>query len=345
MATTRMRPLAPSRTGTRVAVVVVALVLLVVVALASLAIGARPVPLDAVARALFGGLDPASPDAQAVVGLRVPRTIAGIAAGAALGVSGVVAQSVTRNPLADPGILGVTAGSAFAVAIAVGVLGIASTLGYVWFALAGALITSLAVALLGGALRARGGPLGIALAGLAFGAVLAGITNGLVLVDARRFQAITAWRAGSLSERDWSQIAPVLPIIAIGLVAAALAARPLGAVALGDDHAASVGVNVTGLRVVAILIITLLAGGATAIAGPLSFVGLMVAHVARRVVGASEGWQIALAAVIGPTILVASDIVGRVVAPPGELAAGLVTAAVGAVVLIVLVRRRTAVAA
>ena len=334
------------RTRTRVAWLAAGLGLLVVAVLLSLAVGARPVPLDAVVQLLTGWspsgatTPPAAADAAAVLDLRLPRTAAAIVAGLGLGVAGAVAQAVTRNPLADPGLLGVTSGSAFAVALAVGLAGVTAASSWVWWSFAGAAAATVVVALVGGAGRSGGSPARLTLAGIAFGAVLSGLTSAIVLADPRRFDAVRAWEVGSLADRGWEPVATVAPFVAAGVVVALLASRPLDAVALGDDHASSVGVSVPLVRVAALVVVTLLAGGATAVVGPIAFLGLMVAHAARGVVGASQPWTIGLSAVLGPVLLLLADVLGRVAAPPGELSAGLVTAALGAPVLVLVARRR-----
>jgi iron complex transport system permease protein len=312
-------------------------VVLVLVVAASLAIGSRDIPLDVVWAALTAGST--SSDAVVVLDLRVPRTVAGLAAGIALGIAGAVIQALTRNPLADPGILGVTSGSAFAVAMAVGVFGVTAVQGYLWFAFLGALLATIVVFLIGSTGRGGGSPAKITLAGVALGAVLSGITSAMLLADPEAFNALQSWNAGSLQFRDWAVVTPVLPFLLVGLVLAALIARSLNAIALGDDVSAGLGVNVVWVRVVAVIAITVLAGGATAIAGPIAFVGLMVPHVARWIVGPDQRWIFAYALVLAPILLLAADVLGRVVLRPGELPVGIVTACLGAPVLIALVRR------
>ena len=328
------------RRRTRLLALVIAVLLLVLAAVLGLAVGARPVAFDEVVRIIVGAASRDSADAAAVLDLRLPRTVAAIVAGAGLGVAGAVVQAVTRNPLADPGILGVTSGSAFAVALAVGFFGVSAASGWVWFSLVGAGLATVAVSLIGGAGRGGGGPARLTLAGLALGSVLAGITSSIVLSDPRRFDAVRAWEVGSLADRGWEPVLTVAPFVVVGLVVALVAARPLDAVSLGDEHAASVGVSVPTVRVLSLIVVTLLAGGATAIVGPIAFVGLIVAHTARGLVGPSQPWITGLSALLGPALLLLADVLGRVVAPPGELAAGLVTAAVGAPVLIAIARRR-----
>ncbi|WP_307852515.1 iron chelate uptake ABC transporter family permease subunit [Glaciihabitans sp. dw_435] len=321
---------------------VLALGLLGLSVIASLAIGSRTIDPSVVLGALLG-TSTHSTDAIVVIDSRLPRTIVGLAAGLSLGLAGGLIQAVTRNPLADPGILGVTSGAAFAVAIAVGVLGITSAQNYVWFAFGGALVATVFVYIVGSAGRSGGSPVRLTLTGVALGAVLAGITSGMLLADPRGFAAMQAWQSGSLQDRGWESLAPVAPFLVVGVVLAFVIARPLNAVALGDDLAASLGANVAVVRVVAVIAVTLLAGGSTAIAGPIAFVGLAVPHIARWIVGPDQRWILAYTLVLAPVLLLLADIVGRVIMPPGEVQAGIITAALGAPVLIYLVRRSKAI--
>jgi iron complex transport system permease protein len=316
----------------------VVLVILLVVVILSLSIGSRSIPPATVWETLFGrGTDA---DVTVITQGRVPRTLAGLLVGAGLGVAGALIQAVTRNPLADPGILGVNFGAAFAIAIAVGVFGITAPLGYVWFGLGGALVTTVAVYLIGSAGRGSVNPLQITLAGVALGAVLSGIISAMLLADPKGFNAMIAWRAGSLQDRSWDAIAVAAPFVIVGLALAFALGRALNAVALGDDLAGSLGANVTATRILSLLAITLLAGAATAVAGPIAFVGLMIPHLARWIVGPDQRWIIGYSVVLAPILLLVADIIGRVVLWPAELQVGIVTAFLGAPVLIALVRRQ-----
>ncbi|MCZ4067771.1 iron chelate uptake ABC transporter family permease subunit [Microbacterium sp. H37-C3] len=328
-----------SRAGRAAAGAAIALALVLVVA-ASLAVGANPLSLDTVVAVLRGE---GSPEATFVVAeLRVPRTVVGLIAGAALGVAGALMQAFTRNPLADPGILGVNAGAALAVALGMAVLGVRATSGAVWFAFVGALVVTVAVYLIGSGGRGAAGPIRLTLAGVALGAVLSGITTGIVLSDPDAFDAMRSWNAGSLLGRGWDTIVPVAPFIAVGLVLALVLGAGLNAVALGDDVARAQGANLAGIRIGVIVAVTLLAGAATALAGPISFVGLMVPHIARWLFGADHRVILAVSALLAPVVVLAADVVGRVLIAPAELPAGIVTAFVGAPILIALARRRRA---
>jgi iron complex transport system permease protein len=290
--------------------------------------------------AALRGLPVSASDAAAVLDLRLPRTVIGLSAGIALGVSGALIQAVTRNPLADPGILGVTAGSAFFVSLAVGFLGVTTAQGYLWFAFLGALVATVAVYVIGTAGRGRVSPARLILAGVALGAVLTGVVSSIRLADPKSFEVLQVWESGSLQDRGWDVAAPVIPLLGVGLLLAVFLGPSLNAVAVGDDLAASLGTNVLRTRVLAVLAVTILAGGATAMAGPIAFVGLMIPHIARWIVGPDQRWIIAMTVLLSPVLLIAADILARVVLRPGELPVGVVTAIVGAPVLIVLVRRR-----
>ncbi|MDF2920226.1 MAG: transporter permease [Microbacterium sp.] len=328
-----------SRAGRGAAGAAIALALVLVVA-ASLAVGANPLSLDTVVSVLRGE---GSPEATFVVAeLRVPRTAVGLVAGAALGVAGALMQAFTRNPLADPGILGVNAGAALAVALGMAVLGVRATSGAVWFAFVGALVVTVAVYLIGSGGRGAAGPIRLTLAGVALGAVLSGITTGIVLSDPDAFDAMRSWNGGSLVGRGWDTIVPVAPFIAVGLVLALVLGAGLNAVALGDDVARAQGANLAGIRIGVIVAVTLLAGAATALAGPISFVGLMVPHIARWLFGADHRVILAVSALLAPVVVLAADVVGRVLIAPAELPVGIVTAFVGAPILIALARRRRA---
>ncbi|WP_235500785.1 iron chelate uptake ABC transporter family permease subunit [Agreia sp. Leaf335] len=270
---------------------------------------------------------------------RVPRTVAALVAGAGLGGAGALIQAVTRNPLADPGILGVNAGAAAAVAGAIVFLGVASPGQYVWFAYAGAFVLTAAAFLLGSAGPRRADPLTLTVAGLAVGAVLSGLTTGLTLTNPDAFERMLGWSAGSLLGRGFDVTTPVLLPLVVGIALALAIAAALNAMALGDDVAAGQGVRVPRTRLLAVVAITLLAGTATAVAGPISFVGLMVPHVVRWIVGVDQRRIIAGSIVAAPALVLASDIVGRLVALPAEMPVGIVTAFVGAPVLVLLVRR------
>ncbi|MGO2193967.1 MAG: FecCD family ABC transporter permease [Brachybacterium sp.] len=326
--------------GRRALGLLVALVLLAIVVAGSVLVGSQTLSISAVWEALVSAED--TQPHFIVHELRIPRTAVGLVVGVALGTAGALIQALTRNPLADPGILGVNAGAAFFVALGVAVFGVSSISGYVWFAFAGALVVTVAVYVIGSAGRGGADPVQLTLAGVALGAVLSGIVTAMVLLDSQTFNQMRNWNAGSIVSRDWDVLLPVLPFLIVGLLLAIVAAGALNAIALGDDLARSLGANVTRTRVLVIVAVTLLAGGATAVAGPIGFVGLMVPHIARWIVGPDQRWILAYTLVLAPTLVLAADILGRVVIRPGEFPVGIVTAFVGAPVLIFLVRRKKA---
>ncbi|MBL3682042.1 Fe(3+)-siderophore ABC transporter permease [Leucobacter aridicollis] len=311
---------------------------LALIALTSIVVGSREIPIGVVWDAVFAPAD--VEDHFVVRDLRIPRTVVAIVVAAALGVAGALIQALTRNPLADPGILGVNAGASFAVAVGVGVFGVASISQYIWFAFAGALIVTIAVYAIGAAGRGGADPLRLVLAGVALGAALSGLTTALTLLDPQAFDKMRGWGAGTVVGRGLDVVMPVLPFLAVGLAIALAMARPLNAIALGEDLAATLGANVLRTRILVIIAVTLLAGGATAIAGPIGFIGLMVPHVARWIVGPDQRWILAYTVALAPILLLVADIVGRLIMRPAELPVGIVTAFVGAPVLIVLIRRR-----
>ncbi|GAA1621277.1 FecCD family ABC transporter permease [Leucobacter chromiireducens] len=332
------RPGLARGTGARLAWLGVAVVALVGVAVVSVVVGARDLPLSTVWEAVFAPRD--TETHYVVWDLRIPRTLVAVVVGAALGVAGALVQALTRNPLADPGILGVNSGAAFAVTVGVGVLGVSSVSGTLWFAFGGALIVTIAVYAIGAAGRGGADPLRLVLAGVALGAVLSGAMSTLTLLDPSAFDKMRNWGAGSVVGRELAQLWPVIPFIAAGLVLAACMAHALNAIALGEDLAAALGANVLRTRIIVIIAVTLLAGGATAIAGPIGFIGLMVPHVARWIVGPDQRWILAFTLVLAPILLLLSDIAGRILMRPAEIPVGIVTAFIGAPVLIVLIRRR-----
>ncbi|GGK77133.1 FecCD family ABC transporter permease [Mangrovihabitans endophyticus] len=322
---------------TRAAGLLAALLVLLAAAVASVALGARPVPLDHVWAALTAY--DASPDAVAVRDLRLPRTLLGIAVGAALGVAGCLMQALTRNPLAEPGILGVNAGAAAAVVTATSLLGLTAPGAYVWFALAGAGASFALVYLLGSGGRAGASPARLAVAGTAVAAALTGYTSAIVLFDSSAFDRFRFWAVGALADRGAGALAAIGPFLAAGLLIAATLGPGLNAVALGDDQGRALGARPALIRGGAAAAAVPLSAGGTAAAGPIGFVGLAVPHAARAFTGPDERWVMAYSALLAPALLLTADVAGRLLGRPGELETGVVTALVGAPLFIVIVRR------
>ena len=313
-----------------------AVAVLVLVCLASIGIGAKALPLSDVWHGLFHYAG--SGDDVLVREVRVPRTVLGLLVGAALGLAGAVMQALTRNPLAEPGILGVNAGASAAVVSAISFFGITSLTGYVWFAFAGAAIVSVAVYFLGGSRSST--PVRLALAGTAVTAALYGYVNAVQLLDSAALDRLRFWQVGSLASANTETVGKVWPFIAAGVVLTAFIARPLNALEMGDDTARSLGANLTRTRVLAMLAVTLLCGAATAACGPIVFIGLMIPHLVRTLTGPDLRWILPYAAVLSPVLLLGADVVGRVIARPAELQVGIVTALIGGPVFIHLVRRK-----
>ncbi|MHC0429134.1 FecCD family ABC transporter permease [Streptomyces sp. O3] len=308
------------------------LVLLAAVAVLSIGIGARPVPPAEVVRALldFQGTD----DHVIVRDVRAPRALLAVAVGAALAVAGALIQTLARNPLAEPGILGVTAGAGFAITVG-SALGLATgQAGELGFAVIGSVLAALLVAAVG-----RGSPLRLVLTGVALTAVLGGVGLGLRLMLPDVFDMYRFWSVGSLAAREQAPLE--LPLAAIGasLLGALLLSRTLGVLTLGESVAHTLGAGVVRVRAATLALITVLSGAATAIAGPILFVGLIVPHLVRRPAGGSVPWLILYTMVLGPILLLVADIGSRVLLPTGEVPVAVVTAFLGGPMLIWAVRR------
>ena len=315
----------------------VAFSILAVAALASLGVGARSIPPDDVLNALLHG--GSSQESAIVRSIRVPRTLLGIVVGAAIGIAGALMQALTRNPLADPGLLGVNAGAAAAVVIALS-LGAAGAAGSVWFAFIGAALASVAVYTIGSMGRGGATPVRLALAGTALTAALTALIYGVALTDVRLLQQFNFWSVGALGGRGRTQLDAILPFVALGVVLAFALARSLNALALGEDPARALGAHVGRTRIGGALAVTLLCGAATAAAGPIYFLGLTVPHAGRALCGPDQRWVLAYSAVLGAALLLIADVIGRVLVRPSELQAGVMVAVIGTPVFIAIVRRK-----
>lgn len=321
--------------------------LLVLVSLASLMWGARDVAVEQVWQAL---VDPVSGDNDHFVvrNERLPRTIIGLVGGAALGAVGALMQGVTRNPIADPGLLGLNSGASLGVVIAIAGFGISSVQGYLWFAFLGAAVA--AVVVYGAASLGWEGvtPVKLALVGAAFTATATSVITVVLLSDYNTLDDYRFWQVGSLSNRTFTFFETVVPFVApfivAGLVLALVSGPVLNALALGDDVARSLGQDVVRGRLLVVLAVVLLCGSSVSLVGPIAFVGLVVPHVARVLVGPDYRWIVALSVLLGPVMLLTADVIGRLLVQ-GELEAGLVVAVVGAPVLLAIVRQSKAIAA
>ncbi|MEM9465210.1 MAG: iron chelate uptake ABC transporter family permease subunit [Actinomycetota bacterium] len=326
-------------TRTRRLVGLVALVGIVVAgAIASLAFGTKSIPISDVIGAYFDR-DPGNTNHLIVRDLRQPRTLLGLVVGAGLGGAGALMQGVTRNPLADPGLLGVNAGASFAVVVGIWLFDVTETLGQVWFALAGAAVASIVVYVLGTSGRSGATPVRLALAGAALGALLFAFTRTIILTDQGALDEFRFWAVGSLAGRDPALAGQVAPFVIVGVLIALGAARQLNALALGDDAARALGTSLAVTRAVSVVGIMLLCGAAVAAAGPIAFVGLVVPHAARAWFGPDQRWLIPASVMLGVALMLFCDTAGRLVARPAEIQVGIMTAVLGGPIFILLVRR------
>ena len=320
------------------AIAVPGLLLLLIIATAlSLLIGAKSLPASVVLEALSGTCQ--SADCTIVLDARLPRTLAGLLAGGALGLAGALMQTLTRNPLADPGLLGVNAGASFAIVLGAALFGYSSAQEQLMMAFAGALVASLIVAFTGSQGGGQLSPVRLTLAGVAL-AALEGLTSGIALLNPDVYDQLRFWQAGSLDIRNLHTLKVVLiPVLTAGATALLLS-RALNSLSLGSDTATALGSRVARTQLIGLLAITVLCGSATAVVGPIAFIGLMMPHMARWLVGADHRWSLPVTLLATPALLLFADIIGRVIVP-GELRVSVVSAFIGAPVLIFLVRRKT----
>lgn len=331
----------PGLAGKTVVLLVLA-VALVLAALASVAIGARFISIPTVIDALTH-LNQSDGGDWDVVHSRIPRTVAGLLAGACLGLAGTGMQGVARNPLADPGILGVNAGAALAVIVAVVFFGTRSLSGYIWFAFIGAAVAAVVVYAVASLGREGATPVKLALAGAALAAGLSSLLNALLITNQDALASFRNWQVGSIAGKDTEQILSVLPFMVLGMLVVLGTGRVLNGLALGDDLARGLGQNPALGRGVAAIGVVLLCGSATALVGPIGFIGLIVPHLLRALIGTDYRWLLPYSLLTAPVVLVAADVVGRVVLLPGEVPAGIISVIIGAPVFIWLVRKRKAV--
>ena len=321
----------------RVAWIAVGVGSLVVTAALSLAIGTRDVSLDELLAGIAGDLDSVG---AAAVAARIPRTVLAILVGAALALSGTSLQAVTRNPLADPGILGLSMGASLAVVAGMAFLGLSNPVAVLVVAIAGSALAGVFVYAVGSLGRDGATPLKLALAGAAATAALGSLVSAIMLPRAQELTSFRFWQIGGVGGAVWDRIALVAPAFAVGAVLVIALARGMNSLALGDDVATGLGEHVGRTRALSAAGAVILCGAATAIAGPIGFVGLIVPHLCRLLVGTDHRWLLPFTAVVGAVLLTAADVVGRVIARPDEVEVGIVTALIGAPVLIALVRGR-----
>ncbi|SHI01573.1 FecCD family ABC transporter permease [Clostridium intestinale] len=305
--------------------------------LASLAWGSKNVGFSEAINALLNSTDLSF--SALVVRERIPRTIFGIMAGASLGISGALMQSITRNPIADPSILGVNTGASLFVVIGIAYFNISSANQYIWLALAGAGITAVIVYFIGSIGNGGATPIKLALAGAATSAVLTSLVSAIILPRSDAMDKFRFWQVGSIGGANWDSIRLILPFVIIGLIISVAATPALNVLALGDDVATGLGVNIGIIRIICAVAGVILSGATTAIAGPIAFIGLMIPHTIRLIFGSNLNGIVPLSAIGGAALLIISDVIGRVIGSPGEVQVGIITAFIGAPILIMIARK------
>lgn len=305
--------------------------------LASLAWGSKNVGFSEAINALLNSNDASF--AALVVRERIPRTIFGIMAGASLGISGALMQSITRNPMADPSILGVNTGASLFVVIGIAFFNINSANQYIWLALAGAGITAVVVYFIGSIGNGGTTPIKLALAGAATSAVLTSLVSAIILPRSDAMDKFRFWQVGSIGGANWDSIKLILPFVIVGLIISIASTPALNVLALGDDVATGLGVNIGVIRIICAVAGVILSGATTAIAGPIAFIGLMIPHTIRLIFGSNLNGIVPLSAIGGAALLIISDVIGRVIGSPGEVQVGIITAFIGAPILIMIARK------
>ncbi|MQW75263.1 iron chelate uptake ABC transporter family permease subunit [Nocardioides sp. dk4132] len=321
----------------RAAWLALAVVLLALLTVWSVAVGSREVTLEEILAGLGGSTETMG---EAAVAKRIPRTLLAVLVGAALAVAGAVMQGVTRNPLADPGILGVNMGASLAVITGIAWFGLTAPSTYIWVGIVGAAASAVFVYAVGSLGRGGATPLKLALAGTATSAAFASVITAVVLPRNDIAGGVRSWQIGGVGGASYDTIRLVAPFLLVGLLVCVATSRGLNSLALGDDVAAGLGERVALTRGAAAFGAVLLCGAATAVAGPIGFVGLVVPHLCRLLVGVDHRWLLPFSAVVGAALLTAADVVGRIVARPSEVDVGIITALVGAPVFIHVVRRQ-----
>lgn len=312
--------------------------LIVLLSALSISFGVRTVTVDDILSALGGRDETLS---QAAIITRIPRTVLALLVGAALAMAGAAMQAVTRNPIADPGILGVSSGAALAVVIGLAFFGLTAPLGQMMLAIVGAAAAAVFVYTVGSLGRGGATPLKLALAGAATSAAFASLVSAIMLPRVDLLQAFQSWQVGGVGGAEWSRIALTAPALAVGALICLASARGMNSLALGDDMAAGLGEHVGRTRLVAALGAVILTGAATAIAGPIGFIGLVVPHACRMLIGTDHRWLLPFSALTGAALLTAADVIGRVIAPSTEeIQVGIITAIIGAPFFIWIVRRQ-----
>lgn len=325
----------------RVLTVIFAIAAVIVAIVLSLAFGSRPVSPAEIVDGLSAWMQGRTPEEIGAIAVqqRIPRTVLALIAGAALALSGALMQAITRNPIADPGILGVNTGASLAVVCGIAFFGITSAFDYLWLALLGATVTAVFVYIVGSIGPGGSTPIKLALAGVATTAALGSLVSAVLLPRTAAMDTFRFWQVGGVAGADWSTMATIAPLLIVAALAALLIAPSLNAIALGDDVAVGLGVRIGRTRLIAAAAGVVLCAAVTAVAGPIGFVGLMVPHVVRLLSGPDQRWLLPISALGGAVLLILADTIGRLIGYPGETEAGILTAFVGAPVLVIIARR------
>ena len=309
---------------------------LILVSILSIVYGSKAIRIDTLFNAIFTSNDSFE---ISVVQARIPRTLFGILAGASLGVSGCLMQSITRNPIADPSILGINTGASLFVVIGIAFFSISSPNQYILLGFSGAILTAILVYAIASVGSSGATPIKLALSGAATSMALMSLVNTIMLPNSQVMDSFRFWQVGSIGGVKWNMILALLPYFIIGLTVSFYLSSSLNTLALGDELAAGLGINSKRVRALAAFAGVLLCGATTALAGPIAFVGLMVPHVMRLLIGSNMQYLLPLSALGGSILLLGADIIGRVIASPAELEVGIITAIIGAPVFIYIVRK------
>ena len=317
--------------------IILCLALLSVMAIFSISLGAKSIAFSKVIEVLLGN-DPDSLE-QAIILQRIPRTIFGILAGGALGISGALMQSITRNPIADPSILGVNTGASLFVVAGIAFFNITVAYQYIWLAIIGAGVTAVFVYSVASMGKDGATPLKLALSGSAVSIVLGSLVSTIMLPNNRVMEAFRFWQVGSIGSATWENIMLISPFLVVGFIISMFISGYLNNLALGDEAATALGTNVVMTRTIGALSSVLLCGATTALAGPIGFVGLIIPHIIRLIFGSEMGKMLPLSFLGSAILMLVSDVIGRVISLPGETEVGIVTAVIGAPVFILAIRK------
>lgn len=313
------------------------MILLLIIAIFSISFGAKQIAFSKVIDVILGK-DVDSLEAT-IIQQRIPRTVFGILAGGALGISGALMQSITRNPIADPSILGVNTGASLFVVAGIAFLNITAAYQYIWLAIIGAGLTAFFVYAVASIGKDGATPLKLALSGAAVSIVLGSLVSTIMLPDNRVLQAFRFWQIGSIGSATWDNISLISPFLIIGFIISMFISGYLNNLALGDEAATALGTNVVITRSVGALASVLLCGATTALAGPIGFVGLIIPHLVRLIYGSEMGKILPLSFLGSGILLLLSDVIGRIIGSPGETEVGIITAVFGAPFFIFAIRK------